>query len=155
MAIETLGRAHAGGLGILGICRVRAWARRKTALTDRAECPPLRGARIGPFRVRTHAHIEQPRMQVTNINGTSDNTCRCGSWLAHWRTFSRQELPALCAEIRCIETPEVGAHVQKAGSSEWFIIPFCKSHNALQEQALTVVDWVPLVSANVSQTCGR
>jgi hypothetical protein len=27
-------------------------------------------------------------MTVYNINGTSDNTCKCGSWLAHWKNYS-------------------------------------------------------------------
>lgn len=93
-------------------------------------------------------------MQVTNINGTSDKICRCGSWLAHWGNFSREKLPDLCPEVRCREKPEVGAHVQRAGSNDWFILPLCKTHNAQKGETITVADWVQLVSANVSQTCG-
>ena len=32
-------------------------------------------------------------MRVNNINGTSDNSCNCGSWLDHWKNYSRQALP--------------------------------------------------------------
>ena len=70
-------------------------------------------------------------MKVKNINGTSDNTCKCGSWLDHWKKFSGQSLPTYCPETKCIQKPEVGAHVQKDSStdSSWYIVPFCKTHN--------------------------
>lgn len=94
-------------------------------------------------------------MQVTNIDGTSDNTCRCGSWLDHWKRFSGQRAPTLCPEVRCTEAPEVGAHVQKVGSADWYIVPLCKTHNAARGQTISISDSIPLVSANVSQTCGK
>lgn len=96
-------------------------------------------------------------MRVVNINGTTQNTCSCGSWLNHWKKFSGQELPAYCPEERCPQKPEVGAHVQMDSSidSSWYIIPLCKTHNAETGRALTVNDSVSLVSANVGKTCGR
>jgi len=48
-------------------------------------------------------------MRVTNINGTSDNTCRCVSWLNHWTKFGGGALPQFCPEEKCVEKPEVGA----------------------------------------------
>lgn len=94
-------------------------------------------------------------MKVRNINGTSANTCKCGSWLNHWKKFSHQSLPATCPVIGCWEPPEVGAHVQKDNSTDksWYIIPLCKKHNA-KADSLTVSDSIKLVSANVSNTCG-
>lgn len=96
-------------------------------------------------------------MRVKNINGTSDNTCKCGSWLDHWTKFSRQSLPSYCVEATCIQKPEVGAHVQKDSSSDtnWYIIPLCKAHNGKKGESLEVSDNVTLVSANVNETCGK
>src|SRR2546425_927627 len=42
-------------------------------------------------------------MKVNNVNGTSASTCKCGSWLAHWKKFSAQSLPAYCSEKTCIK----------------------------------------------------
>lgn len=96
-------------------------------------------------------------MTIRNINGTSDSTCKCGSWLDHWRKFSGQQVPAYCPADKCYEKTEVGAHVQKDDSSDhsWYIYPLCKKCNAKTWQSLTVNDAYRLVSANVSQTCGR
>ena len=94
-------------------------------------------------------------MKVNNINGTSSNTCKCGSWLKHWVKYSNASLPVYCVESTCTNAPEVGAHVQKDGSTDrsWYIIPLCKTHNAKTNQSLTVGS-VTFVSANVSNTCG-
>ncbi len=96
-------------------------------------------------------------MTVFNINGTSDNTCKCGSWLAHWKNYSSQALPSYCPEKRCLHKPEVGAHVQKAhsGDARWYIIPLCKAHNGETGKSLDIIDTVALVSANVKDTCGK
>ncbi len=96
-------------------------------------------------------------MKVKNINGTSDNTCKCGSWLKHWLNFSGQSLPSYCPEKSCTNKPEVGAHVQKdsASDSSWYIIPLCKKCNAKYGQEIEISDSVKLVSANVSLTCAK
>ncbi len=94
-------------------------------------------------------------MKVKNINGTSDNTCSCGSWLAHWEKFSNISLGKYCYETKCINKPEVGAHVQKDsyGDNDWYIVPLCKTHNGKRDQVLELVDSATLVSANKSKTC--
>jgi len=94
-------------------------------------------------------------MKVTNINGTSDNTCKCGSWLAHWKKFSGQSI-TFCPVENCLEKDLVGAHVQKDSTTDhnWYILPLCKTHNA-KGKSLTVSDSYKLVSANVSETCGK
>ncbi len=96
-------------------------------------------------------------MKVNNINGTSQNTCKCGSWLEHWKRFSGQALPKWCSESGCIKAPEVGAHVQKDSSTDkgWYIVPFCNEHNGQTGKSLNLIDSAVLVSANVSQTCGK
>ena len=95
-------------------------------------------------------------MKVININGTSDNTCRCGSWLEHWKKLSGQAVPSYCAEKACTKKPTVGAHVQKDNSTDkgWYIVPLCDEHNR-QTKSLELVDSATLVSANVSLTCGK
>jgi hypothetical protein len=94
-------------------------------------------------------------MRVKNLNGTSDNTCKCGSWLKHWKNFSGQTLSSYCSEKSCTSKPEVGAHVQKENSfdTNWYIIPLCDEHNKKTWGSLEIVDSVALVSANVSNTC--
>jgi len=94
-------------------------------------------------------------MRVKNIEGTSQNACKCGSWLDHWKKFSRQALPQHCSEKSCTKKPEVGAHVQKDSSdTSWYIVPLCNGHNQ-KVASLELVDSVALVPANVSLTCGR
>ncbi len=96
-------------------------------------------------------------MRVKNINGTSYSTCKCGSWLNHWKKFSGQSLSKYCSEKSCTKKPEVGAHIQKDNStdSSWYIVPFCSTHNGETGKSLDIMDSVKLVSANVSETCGE
>lgn len=96
-------------------------------------------------------------MKVTNVNGTSANTCKCGSWLKHWRRYSGEALPSDCPVTGCWRPPEVGAHVQKENSYDdrWYIVPLCIDHNNGKGKTLSISDSVALVPANVSQTCGR
>ena len=96
-------------------------------------------------------------MKVRNINGTSDNTCKCSSWLNHWEKFSGQAIPTYCPEKTCTQKPEVGAHVQKDSSTDnsWYIVPLCKKHNGETGKSLEISDSVKLASANVSNTCGK
>ena len=95
-------------------------------------------------------------MKVRNIEGTSQNACKCGSWLDHWKKFSGGSSQPGCSVDRCSKTPVVGAHVQKHSSTDksWYIIPLCTTHNQ-KSDALIVVDSVKFASANVSNTCGK
>lgn len=101
-------------------------------------------------------------MKVRNINGTSDNKCKCGDWLKHWQKYGggiTTILTSSCSVQGCMSPAQVGAHVQKDGlggfgADEWYIVPMCRSHNAQKGGALIIDDSVKLVSANVSKTCG-
>ena len=95
-------------------------------------------------------------MRIVNINGTTDNTCKCGSWLNHWKKFSGDSLPVHCPEQSCTQKPGVGAHVQKESPTDksWYIVPLCKKCNGKMGESLNISDSVKLVSANVSNTCG-
>lgn len=95
-------------------------------------------------------------MKITNINGTSQTKCSCGSWLDHWKKFSGQSVPAYCPAKDCLKKDLIGAHVQKAGSTDqkWYIFPLCSVHNQATE-SLEVSDSYKLVSANKQETCGK
>lgn len=91
---------------------------------------------------------------VKNINGTSQNVCTCGSWYKHWRKFSGYDL-TYCSEASCLNKNPVGAHVQKANSTDnnWYIVPLCVSHN--KSEITLDVESTTLVSANKSLTCEK
>jgi hypothetical protein len=94
-------------------------------------------------------------MKIRNINGTSDTTCSCGSWLAHWEKFSGQSTK-FCQADGCLNKDLLGAHVQKGGGStdqKWYIYPLCGAHNKHSGE-LEVSSSYKLVSANKSETCG-
>ncbi len=57
----------------------------------------------------------------------------------------------------CVEKTEVGAHVQKADSPDknTYILPICKNHSTQTGQSITVNDYLPLVSTNVTETCAK
>lgn len=94
--------------------------------------------------------------KVKNINGTSDNSCKCGSWLNHWEKYGGGKA-GMCAEKACTKKAEVGAHVLKADSNDknWYIVPMCKDHNGLLGEEIEVMDSTVLVSANTAETCAK
>ena len=98
-------------------------------------------------------------MKIRNINGTSDNACRCASWLEHWEKYNtgKQAVPVFCPVSDCENNPIVGAHVQKDDDSDqsWYIVPLCMTCNSKTGQVLEVSDAIALAPANVSQTCGK
>lgn len=71
-------------------------------------------------------------MYVKNVSGSSRFPAPKGysSWLEYWKTNSGQSV-YFCAADNCYGTDLVGAHVQKAYSSDksWYIVPLCKSCN--------------------------
>jgi hypothetical protein len=95
-------------------------------------------------------------MKVRNINGISDNACRCVSWLKHWKNFGGQPI-TYCPVVGCLEKVEVGAHAQKDSTTDnsWYILPLCKKHNGKTGESLDISSTWTLVSANVSKTCGK
>jgi hypothetical protein len=92
-------------------------------------------------------------MVVKNIHGTGHLTCNCESWFKHWENFSHQKAD-FCAAPGCGNKAEVGAHVVKVNSPDknHYIIPLCDLCNRRAESFDTDAK---LVSANVSETCGR
>jgi hypothetical protein len=58
--------------------------------------------------------------------------------------------------LMCVEKNEIGAHVQKDNSPDKaiYILPLCKTQ-AQPGQSVTVNDYLPLVSANLAETCAK
>ena len=92
-------------------------------------------------------------MEVKNRNRTTGLSCRCGSWIAHWRNFTRQTATR-CRAVGCGRTDIVGAHVIKCNSNDGrtFIVPFCNYHNQ-QEGCIDINSGTDLVPANRNNTC--
>ncbi len=97
-------------------------------------------------------------MKVHNINGTSGNTCKCGSWKAHWENYNEYHFawPKFCSEKTCTNHATLGAHVQKEVGSDkkWYIIPLCDHHNTCFGETIEVGDGTSFASANRGETCG-
>ena len=71
-------------------------------------------------------------MYVTNVNGSGRYTPPSGysSWLEYWEYKTGSKV-TYCGAQNCYGTDLVGAHVQKAYSSDksWYIVPLCRSCN--------------------------
>jgi hypothetical protein len=69
---------------------------------------------------------------MKNLNGTSDKDCSCGSWLGHWKKFSKTSTTPKCHVQGCESQAEVGAHVILPNMKDEslrklnFIAPMCK-----------------------------
>jgi len=67
-----------------------------------------------------------------NLNGTSDKDCKCGSWLAHWKSFTKASSTPKCHVVGCNSLAEVGAHVilpkldNESFRKRNYIAPMCK-----------------------------
>jgi len=92
-------------------------------------------------------------MIVTNVAGTAQASCCCGSWLNHWEKLSGQAT-MFCVERTCTSKDLVGAHVQRLGDSAWYIIPLCNKHNQTAS-SIDVLDSTAFVSANKATTCEK
>ena len=93
-------------------------------------------------------------MYVKNVNGTSSRSCKCGTWIEHWRNYSNQTA-TVCRAKGCTRKDIVGAHVIKtyAYDNKEYIVPFCKHHNK-QTGSIELVVGTVLTPANKNGTCG-
>ena len=94
-------------------------------------------------------------MKVENIENRSNETCKCGSWLQHWKNYSDESV-SHCSASGCENPVEVGVHVQKADSHDknWYVVPFCSTHGH-STYHVDLVFSTKLVPANQSETCGK
>jgi hypothetical protein len=91
------------------------------------------------------------------IQAPNESNCACGSWLDHWKKFSGQPAPVLCPGFMCVDKIEVGVPVQKEGGTDKnaYIALVCKRHSSQIGESITANDYFPLVSTNISETCGK
>jgi hypothetical protein len=94
-------------------------------------------------------------MKVKNINPAPHYNCNCGNWLKHWEKFGTKKAPH-CAVPGCEAAATLGAHMQKADSTEedWYVAPLCQEHSTAIGE-LEIWEGYKLVSANVELTCER
>lgn len=71
-------------------------------------------------------------MRVKNVNGSGRFSAPAGyrSWLDYWEKKTGSKA-FFCSASNCFSSNLVGAHVQKANSTDnrWYIIPLCSSCN--------------------------
>lgn len=88
-------------------------------------------------------------MKVKNVIGSSRFPAPKGydSWLDYWEKQSHQRV-TYCGTAGCLGKDLVGAHVQKAESSDksWYITPLCKSCNQRTDTFEVYTTLVPVPS---------
>lgn len=87
-----------------------------------------------------------------NKNGTSNRTCKCGSWKEHWINRSGKEWPTKCSVLGCNNVATLGAHIINKNVSGEYIVPACESCNKVSYE-FNLKNNITLVSANKQKTC--
>jgi hypothetical protein len=98
---------------------------------------------------------------VKNIKGTSkdrykDQNCNCGSWIQHWRNYTKSDREKCCV-VGCSNFVKDGAHVQikdQRMGDNWYIAPFCGNcNNPNNENDMFIDSRVTLVSVYKQDSC--
>ncbi|WP_038255956.1 hypothetical protein [Xenorhabdus bovienii] len=90
-----------------------------------------------------------------NEEDTSDLTCPCGSWKAHWENLSGEDWPEKCTVDNCDNQPEVGAHIIN-DDGDRIIVPMCKSCNGMKTDEVTFsLKDIVIVPSDESDMCGK
>ena len=88
-------------------------------------------------------------MYVKNINGSGRHSAPQGysSWLEYWEEKSGLKA-TYCGAKNCYGTDLVGAHVQKAYSTDnkWYIVPLCRRCNQRTDTFEIELPLVPVPS---------
>jgi hypothetical protein len=89
---------------------------------------------------------------ASNVDGTSELTCGCDSWIDHWDHYGGNG-KRTCSEVSCWNDA-IGAHVNLGTSETVEIIPLCKAHN--NTGGVIKVDTSTIfVNANPKATCEK
>lgn len=108
----------------------------------------------------------------TNVKGSGDWNCNCGSWKKHWLIYSRdfynmdklmkldfleaKYWPEQCSVAGCENVAEDGAHVKNPKLQGQWIIPMCKTHNNPDnEDIFEIKKGTYRAPANKEKTCER
>jgi hypothetical protein len=89
----------------------------------------------------------------SNVTGTSNKSCNCGTWQKHWIKFAKKTWPSSCSVVGCTGKPTLGAHIKNSEVTGVRIAPFCNSCNGLSGK-LTLKHDVSLPSATATSECG-
>ena len=89
-----------------------------------------------------------------NKKGTSNRSCKCGSWIQHWVNGSGKSLPKKCSIEGCDNLSTLGAHIINPNVSGEKIVPACDSCNQTSDE-FNLKGGITVVSANKSETCEK
>lgn len=92
-----------------------------------------------------------PTKGWSNVIGSSNRTCLCGSWKKHWEKYCKYAWPLFCSVKGCTGIAEVGAHVQHPLGTSNYIVPMCKSCNQL-EGTFSLKEGTTLIRENICGT---
>jgi hypothetical protein len=94
-------------------------------------------------------------MKVRRTNGTLSNKSGTAAWLAYWEKLSGHSA-YLCFGQSCINTPSVGAVVQRDSLTDksFYVIPLCRDCNKKKGEELDIWDTRTLVSADAVTASG-
>jgi len=89
----------------------------------------------------------------TNKRKTSERSCACGSWQAHWINRTGRSWPLTCSVERCACLPTLGAHIISPSVKGERIAPLCNGCNQ-SKHSFTLKHETPLADAVASLRCG-
>ena len=89
----------------------------------------------------------------TNKRKTSERSCACGSWQAHWINRTGRSWPLTCSVERCACLPTLGAHIISPSVKGERIAPLCNGCNQ-SKHSFTLKLETPLADTVSSLRCG-
>jgi len=76
--------------------------------------------------------VSGTKLKVKNVSGTKEQSCACGSWIRHWKRYSKKPVEK-CSVATCASAGTIlGGHVRRAKSKKdqkIFIVPLCDACN--------------------------
>ena len=86
---------------------------------------------------------------VKNVNGSDRFSAPSGydSWLDYWEKYTGKKI-SYCSVTTCSRSDIVGAHVQKANSTDekYYIVPICKGCNQRTDSFYVTAELAPVPS---------
>lgn len=96
---------------------------------------------------------------LKNEPSTGDRECNCGSWLEHWKKYTKSSNVPDCIVDGCRHAATVGAHVEFTKVNDYklksYIAPMCDSHNKDHNLIFKSKPNYRLAVGNKNATCGK
>ncbi len=89
-----------------------------------------------------------------NKCGTSDRSCKCGTWEQHWLNFAKMQWPTTCSIFGCNNRATLGAHIFNPAVTGERIVPMCAACNCIASVFSLKIGTI-VVNANTAETCGQ